>query len=52
MGRLMNRHNAKMNAFAVQQLKLVAALSSLGFKHVHVERPDPKTRWNVIVATR
>lgn len=31
---------------------VVAALSISGFKHVHIERPEPTTRWNVIVATR
>jgi len=30
----------------------VAALTNAGFKDVHVERPEPATRWNVIVATR
>ena len=32
--------------------EVVAALTGSGFKHIHVERPDPTTRWNVIVATR
>jgi ubiquinone/menaquinone biosynthesis C-methylase UbiE len=30
---------------------VVAALSSTGFRHVRIERPDPATRWNVVVAT-
>jgi arsenite methyltransferase len=32
--------------------QVVAALTSSGFTAVHVERPEPSTRWNVIVATR
>lgn len=31
---------------------LVSALEGCGFRQVRVERPDPSTRWNVIVATR
>jgi ubiquinone/menaquinone biosynthesis C-methylase UbiE len=31
---------------------IVAALTSAGFKQVHIERPAPTTRWNVVVATR
>ena len=31
---------------------VVAALTGNGFKQIHVERPEPSTRWNVIVATR
>ena len=32
--------------------EIIAALTASGFKHVHIERPDPTTRWNVAVATR
>ncbi|HET7766507.1 MAG TPA: methyltransferase domain-containing protein [Burkholderiales bacterium] len=32
--------------------EIVAALTASGFKHAHIERPDPTTRWNVAVATR
>jgi arsenite methyltransferase len=32
--------------------QVVAALASSGFKAVHIERPEPTTKWNVIVATR
>jgi len=32
--------------------EITAALTASGFKHVHIERPDPTTRWNVAVATR
>jgi len=32
--------------------EITAALTAAGFKHVHIERPDPATRWNVAVATR
>ena len=31
---------------------VVAALNKTGFKSVRVERPEPTTPWNVIVATR
>ena len=31
--------------------EVVAGLTGSGFKQVHVERPEPTTRWNVIVAT-
>ena len=31
---------------------VVAALAGSGFRHVRIERPDPSTRWNLIVATR
>jgi SAM-dependent methyltransferase len=31
---------------------VVAALAGSGFEQVRLERPDPKTKWNVIVATR
>jgi hypothetical protein len=31
---------------------VVAALTEVGFTDVHVERPGPATRWNVIVAAR
>ena len=30
----------------------VAALATAGFTEAHVQRPDPLTAWNVIVATR
>jgi len=32
--------------------QIVAALGFCGFTEVRVERPDPTTRWNVVVATR
>jgi arsenite methyltransferase len=32
--------------------EITAALTASGFKHVHIERPDPTTRWNIVVATR
>ena len=32
--------------------QVVAALTSSGFEAVHIERPQPTTKWNVIVATR
>ena len=32
--------------------EIMAALTASGFKDVHIERPDPSTRWNVAVATR
>lgn len=32
--------------------EVVAALTRSGFKSVHIERPEPTTKWNVIVATR
>lgn len=32
--------------------EVVAALTGSGFTHTRVERPDPTTRWNVIVAAR
>ena len=32
--------------------EVVNALTHKGLGRVRVERPDPKTRWNVIVATR
>lgn len=31
---------------------VIAALTTAGFRDVRVERPEPTTRWNVIVATR
>jgi arsenite methyltransferase len=31
---------------------VIAALTTAGFKDVRVERPEPTTPWNVIVATR
>jgi hypothetical protein len=31
---------------------VVAALRKAGFSDVRVERPEPTTPWNVIVATR
>ena len=32
--------------------EVVAAFTNSGFKAVHIERPEPTTKWNVIVATR
>jgi len=32
--------------------EVIAAISKSGFRDVHGERPEPTTRWNVIVATR
>ncbi len=32
--------------------EITAALTASGFEHVHIERPDPATRWNAAVATR
>jgi hypothetical protein len=32
--------------------EVIAALTRTGFKDVRVERPEPTTRWNIIVATR
>jgi hypothetical protein len=32
--------------------EIIAALTASGFKHIHIERPDPTTRWNVADATR
>jgi arsenite methyltransferase len=32
--------------------EVVAAISKCGFHDVRVERPEPTTRWNVVVATR
>ena len=32
--------------------EVITALARTGFKQVCVERPEPMTRWNVIVATR
>jgi len=32
--------------------EVVAALSRTGFRNVRVERPEPTTRWNAVVATR
>ena len=31
---------------------VMAALTRAGFRDVRVERPEPSTRWNVVVATR
>jgi len=31
---------------------VLAALTGNGFKQVHIARPEPTTRWNVVVATR
>jgi hypothetical protein len=31
---------------------VVAALTTIGFTGVRIERPEPTTPWNVIVATR
>ena len=31
---------------------VIAALTDNDFKQARVERPDPKTKWNVVVATR
>lgn len=31
---------------------VVAALAKAGFEAARVERPEPSTAWNVIVATR
>jgi len=32
--------------------QIVGALTASGFMQVHIERPDPTTRWNVAVGTR
>ena len=32
--------------------QVIAALGLCGFTQVHIQRPDPTTHWNVIVATR
>ena len=32
--------------------EVVFTLTTSGFRQVHIERPEPTTRWNVIVATR
>jgi ubiquinone/menaquinone biosynthesis C-methylase UbiE len=32
--------------------EVIAAISKSGFHDAHVERPEPTTRWNTIVATR
>jgi ubiquinone/menaquinone biosynthesis C-methylase UbiE len=32
--------------------EVIAALNQAGFQNVRVERPQPTTRWNVIVATK
>ena len=31
---------------------VMIALTNTGFKQAHIKRPEPTTRWNVIVATR
>ena len=32
--------------------EVIAALTRAGFEQVRVERPEPTTRWNVVIATR
>lgn len=49
----MDRLGHSPDIFTARTLdEIIAALTASGFKHVHIERPDPTTRWNVAVATR
>src|SRR5262249_2844124 len=49
----MDRKNFPGDIFTARDSgDVVAALEKSGFKEIRVERPEPTTRWNVIVATR
>lgn len=49
----MDRGNFPSDIFTARApAEVVDALTEAAFKSVRIERPDPATRWNVIVATR
>ncbi len=42
-----------MNIFTPREPDdVIAALTAAGFRGIRIERPEPATAWNVIVATR
>jgi len=49
----MDRGNYPSDIFTARApAEVIASLTEAGFKDVRIERPEPATRWNVMVATR
>jgi len=49
----MDRIGYPMDIFRARSPEeVMAALTNTGFKQTQIKRPEPLTRWNVIVATR